>query len=64
MVNGFEYNETSAKKIKRTGEETERDIKDMKNNVSKFQSQETHCGSLSNGGNQSIDNYNAYKKNR
>ena len=64
MVNGFEYNERNVNKIKRIGEETEIDIKDIKNNSSQFQPKETHCAVLPNWGNQSINNYNAYKKNR
>ena len=64
MVNGFEYNERNVNKIKRIGEETEIDIKDIKNNSSQFQFHETHCGSTPNGSNQSIDHYNAHKKNR
>jgi len=64
MVNGFEYNEPNVNKIKRIGEETEIDIKDIKNNSSHFQCQKIHCESLPNGGNRSNDNYNKYKKNR
>ena len=64
MVNGFDYNEPRANKIKRIGEETEIGIKDIKNNASQYQSQATHCGSSPNGSNTSTDNYNAYKQNR
>ena len=64
MVNGFKYNETNVNKTIRIGEGTEIDIKDIKNNSSQFQSKETHCGFLPDGGNQSINNYNAYKKKR
>ena len=64
IVNGFEYNERNVNKIKRIGEETEIDIKDIKNNSSQFQSKETHCGFLPNRGHQSINKYNAYRKNR
>ena len=64
MVNGFKYNGPNVNKIKIIGEETEGDIKDMKNDVSQPQSRDTHCGSSPNRGYQSIDNYNAHKKNR
>ena len=64
MANSFKYNEPNVNKTTNIGEETEIDIKDIKNNSSQFQSKETHCGFLPNGGNQSIDNYNAYKKKR
>ena len=64
MVNGFKYNDPNVNKTTRIDEETEIDIKGIKNNSSQHQSQKTHCGSSPNGGNQSINNYNAYKKNR
>ena len=64
MVNDFKYNEPKVNKTTRIGEESEIDIKDIKNNSSQLQSQETHCGSLPYWGNQSIDHYPAHKKNR
>ena len=64
MANSFKYNEPNVNKTTNIGEETEIDIKDIKNNSSQLQSQETHCGSSPYGGNQSIDHYHAHKKNR